>query len=180
MAAVSPMPRSRGGISGFLLILLGAWGAIVPFVGPYFGYAYTPDSAWTYTTGRLWLSILPGGAAFLGGILVLLAASRPAAIMGGLLAALAGTWFVVGVPILTLVVGPGPDGPGVPVVSSGSAFSTPVMRMLEGLGFYYGLGVVIVFFAALAIGRAAVAAAPVGYDAAEPTEPIRPEGYRPA
>lgn len=180
MAAASAMPRSRGGISGFLLILLGAWGAIIPFVGPYFGYAYTPDNAWTYTTGRLWLSILPGAAAFLGGILVLLAASRPAAIMGGLLAALAGAWFVVGVPILTLAVGIGQDGPGVPVVSSGSAFSAPVMRMLEGLGFYYGLGVVIVFFAALAIGRAAVAAAPVGYEAApEPTEPIRPEGYRP-
>jgi hypothetical protein len=44
---------SRGRASGGLLMLLGAWGALVPFVGPYFGYAYTPDKAWAYTSGRL-------------------------------------------------------------------------------------------------------------------------------
>ena len=49
------MRRSRGAFSGFLLMLLGLWGALIPFVGPYFDYAYTPDRAWTYNTGRLWL-----------------------------------------------------------------------------------------------------------------------------
>ena len=44
MAAVSPGRRTRGGISGIMLILLGACGAVIPFVGPYFGYAYTPDT----------------------------------------------------------------------------------------------------------------------------------------
>ena len=43
-------------VSGVLLILLGAWGAVVAFVGPYFHYAYTPDKAWAYNSGRLWLS----------------------------------------------------------------------------------------------------------------------------
>jgi len=61
------MRRSRGAFSGFLLMLLGLWGALIPFVGPYFDYAYTPDKAWTYNTGRLWLEILPGAAVFLGG-----------------------------------------------------------------------------------------------------------------
>ena len=28
------IPRSRGAASGFLLILLGLWGALVPFIGP--------------------------------------------------------------------------------------------------------------------------------------------------
>ncbi len=28
------IPRSRGGISGVLLILLGLWGGVAPFVGP--------------------------------------------------------------------------------------------------------------------------------------------------
>ena len=41
------MPRSRGAASGFLLILLGAWGALIPFVGPYFDFAFTPDTEWT-------------------------------------------------------------------------------------------------------------------------------------
>ena len=30
-------------------------GRLIAFVGPYFQYAYTPDKAFTYTTGRLWL-----------------------------------------------------------------------------------------------------------------------------
>lgn len=182
MAAVATVPRTRGGISGILLILLGAWGAIIPFVGPYFGYAYTPDTTWTYTTGRVWLSILPGAAAFLGGIMVLLAATRPAAMAGGLVALLGGVWFVVGAPILAVVVGPGTSGPGVPVASAGSAFSAPVMRLLEGLGFFSGLGVVIVVFAAFALGRFAVAGVHAGRHAEPPpdeTEPVYPEERNP-
>src|SRR5579875_2266901 len=150
MAAVSPLPRTRGGISGIMLILLGAWGAVVPFVGPYFGYANSPDTAWTYTTGRLWLSVLPGAAALLGG-----------------------AWFAVGSWTAT-VLGTG-FRPGVPVAGPGSAFSAPVMRLLEGLGFFYGLGVVIVFFAALALGRFAVATVPAeGHAEPAPAEPVQP------
>src|ERR1700689_309522 len=69
MAVVARVPRSRGGVSGALLILIGAWGGLAPFVGPYFRFAYTPDKAWAYTSGRLWLSIVPGAAALLGGLL---------------------------------------------------------------------------------------------------------------
>ena len=70
------IPRSRGALSGGLLILLGGWGALVPFVGPYFGYAYTPDNAWHFTLARVWLEILPGGAAVLGGVLIMVSARR--------------------------------------------------------------------------------------------------------
>jgi hypothetical protein len=59
MAGMLRIPRTRGAVSGVLLILLGVWGGLVPFVGPYFHYAYTPDRAWAYTSGRLWLSIVP-------------------------------------------------------------------------------------------------------------------------
>ena len=38
MAGMLQMRRSRGAFSGFLLILLGLWGALIPFVGPYFHY----------------------------------------------------------------------------------------------------------------------------------------------
>ena len=54
------MPRSRGAASGFLLVLLGIWGALIPFVGPYFDFAFTPDREWTWTTARGWLEVLPG------------------------------------------------------------------------------------------------------------------------
>ena len=48
-------PRSRGAASGFLLILLGVWGALIPFVGPNVDFAYSPDQAWTWTAARGWL-----------------------------------------------------------------------------------------------------------------------------
>jgi hypothetical protein len=147
------MTTRIGRVSGCLLMLLGAWGALVPFVGPYFGYAYTPDKAWAYSTGRLWLSVLPGAAAFLGGLLV--AASGRATIPGALLALAGGIWFVVGVPLLHLVK-PG-TGAGSPATVGQALFHPATMHFLENLGFFYGLGVAIVFFAALALGRAGVA-----------------------
>jgi hypothetical protein len=157
---------NRGRVSGVLLVLLGAWGAIIPFVGPYFGYAYTPDKEWAYTSGRLWLSVLPGAAAFLGGLLVIV--SERAAVAGALLAALGGAWFVVGQPVTTLAVTSGSISPGTPVTSSGAAFGAGTMRFLEGLGFFYGLGIVIVFFAALALGQVAIALLMTGRDNAGP------------
>jgi hypothetical protein len=149
MAGITRIPRSRGAVSGLLLILLGAWGGLIPFVGPYFHYAYTPDKAWSYTTGRLWLEILPGAAALLGGLVVLASARRPLAITGAFLAALGGAWFVVGNLVSTFWNGSTPQA-GVP------AGGTITRLALEELGFFGGLGVVIVFFAALALGRCAV------------------------
>ena len=62
------MPRSRGAVSGLLLLILGAWGALIPFVGPYFHFAYTPDQAWAWSTARAWLEVFPGVAAAAGRI----------------------------------------------------------------------------------------------------------------
>jgi len=96
MAGMLQMRRSRGAFSGFLLVLLGLWGAFIPFIGPYFHFAYTPDTAWTYNTARLWLEILPGAAVFLGGFLLMIATGRHIALFGALLAAAAGAWFTLG------------------------------------------------------------------------------------
>ena len=74
------MPRSRGAASGFLLILLGAWGALIPFVGPRFDFAFTPDQEWIWTTARGWLEVLPGAATALGGLLLLMSRNRVTAI----------------------------------------------------------------------------------------------------
>jgi hypothetical protein len=142
--------RSRGALSGFLLVILGIWGAMVPFVGPYFHYAYTPDTSWTYTAERMWLEVLPGIAAILGGLTVAISAHRAIAIFGAWLAAVAGAWFAVGNLVAVLW-------------TSAPATGTPVggknIVMLEQIGFFTGLGVVIVFMAALAIGRFTVVAA---------------------
>jgi hypothetical protein len=149
MAGTTRIPRTRGALSGLLLILLGAWGALIPFVGPYFHYAYTPDKAWAYTTGRLWLEILPGVAAVLGGFIVLSSARRPLALLGAFVAALGGAWFVAG-NLVSVLWNHAIPAAGVPA-------GTSITRLaLEELGFFTGLGVLIVFFAALALGRFAV------------------------
>jgi len=148
--------RRRGqGSGGLLLMLLGAWGALIPFVGPYFNYAYTPDVAWAYTSGRFWLSVLPGAVVFLGGILVL--ASARAASTGAFLAALGGAWFVIGRPVIAEIVAGGSISAGSPLAAPGAGFGPSTMHFLEGLGFFYGLGVLIVFIAARILGAAATA-----------------------
>ena|ERR1700730_2928152 len=151
------IPRSRGALSGGLLILLGGWGALVPFVGPYFGYAYTPDNAWHFTLARVWLENLPGGAAVLGGVLIMVSARRLLTGGGAILALLGGAWFAVG-----SVLGPIWSGtrmnPGTPV--GGTA-----MRAVEQVGFFTGLGIVIVLIAAMALDRCFVASLqPAGPD----------------
>lgn len=150
MTRMLQVPRSRGAVSGLLLVLLGLWGALIPLVGPYFHYAYTPDSAWTLTAGRVWLEIVPGAATFLGGLILLASASRPLAMFGAELAAAAGAWFALGTVIIPLWPAASTLNPGSP------AGTTTAIRQLEHLGFYTGLGVVIVFVAALALGRLTV------------------------
>jgi hypothetical protein len=148
MAGMLQMRRSRGAFSGFLLILLGLWGALIPFVGPYFDFAYTPNKAWTYNTGRLWLELLPGAAVFLGGVLLMIARGRHTALFGALLAVAAGAWFVLGQSLSPLWNNHGAMG-GSP------ASSTVYMRIMEQLGFFTALGIVIVLVAAAALGRIA-------------------------
>jgi hypothetical protein len=183
MNGILRVPRSRGVLSGLLLMLLGAWGALVPFVGPYFHYAYTPDTGWTYTSGRLWLEILPGAATALGGLIVLASAYRPAAHFGAWLAAVSGAWFVLGG-----IIGPTWSGmrmdPGTPVGGT-------TTRALEQIGFFTGLGVLIVALAAVALGRFSVisvrdakraerAVAPPEEKAAKPAGTEKPKTATPA
>ena len=85
--AVARIPRRRGGLCGFLLVLLGLWGGLIALVGPYFHFGYTPDKAWSYSSGRLYLSILPGVVTLIGGLIVMSTRSRTAGVVGGFLAA---------------------------------------------------------------------------------------------
>ena len=121
------MPRSRGAMSGFLLILLGAWGALIPFVGPYLDFAFTPEQAWTWTDARGWLEVLPGAVAVAGGLLLLVSRNRATAMFGGWLAVIAGAWFVVG----RAMAGPlGIGDAGTPVAVDRDEAGSPRARLL--------------------------------------------------
>lgn len=139
--------RSRGAASGFLLILLGLWGALIPFVGPYFDFAFSPDQPWAWTNGRGWLEVLPGAVTVVGGLLMLASRNRATAMLGSWLTVAAGAWFVVGRALA------GPLGLG--SVGSPVAANETKQVWLE-LTYFYGLGAVIVFLGALALGRLSV------------------------
>ena len=127
-------------MSGVLLILLGAWGGLAPFVGPYFHFAYSPDKAWAYTSGRLYLSIVPGAAALLGGLMVVSTGHRAVGVLGSLLAALGGVWFIVGSSVTVLVVKNGSIRPGFPVAGPLGPLSSATRQFLEGLGLFHRRG----------------------------------------
>jgi hypothetical protein len=150
MAGMLRIRRTKGALSGVLLVLLGIWGGLIPFVGPYFHYAYTPDRAFAATAGRMWLEVLPGAVTLVAGIVVLVSRFRPVAVFASWLAALAGAWFIVG----GLVAAQWASLPG-----AGTPVGGSTRAVLEQVGFFTGLGVVIVFVAAVALGRFTVVAA---------------------
>jgi hypothetical protein len=128
------MQRSRGAGSAFLLVLLGLWGAIIPFVGPYFGYTFGVTTPWFFTYDRLWLDVLPGVAVLLGGLILGPSANRASGGFGAWLALLGGIWFTVGPVISQLWRVGGLAGP------IGAPAGPSVLQMLEQLGYFYGLG----------------------------------------
>ncbi|WP_280473338.1 hypothetical protein [Nocardia cyriacigeorgica] len=160
------IPRSRGAVGGLVVLLLGIWGALIPFIGPYFDFTYTPDDPWVWTAARGWLQVLPGVAAIVGGLLMLMSRNRVVASFGGWLSVAAGVWFVIG-PVLADLLRLGDIGE--PVATS------DLKRALLQLTFFYGLGALILFFAATSLGRRLLA----GVHAHRHARPRRPLRRRP-
>ncbi|WP_406816102.1 hypothetical protein [Mycobacterium sp. M23085] len=171
------MPRSRGAVSGLLLVILGAWGALIPFVGPHFNFAYTPDRDWAWSTARGWLEVAPGVATALGGLMLIVAGNRVAAMLGGWLAVLAGAWFVVGGQVAPLL---GIGSAGDPIAA------TDRKRAVLEVTYFSGLGALIIFVGGVVLARTAVRLArdvhPVTAEraAAPAVEPYRDSAYEPA
>src|SRR5712691_1882401 len=131
MVGAVPMSRSRGSVSGLALVLFGAWGGLAPFIGPYFHSGFEPDQAWYYNAARLYASILPGAVVLLAGLVVLGTRTRWFGGIAAVIAAAGGAWFVAGREVL-------------PVLASDPNSNS--------------VGLLIVFFAALALGRQSIAA----------------------
>ncbi|HEY5985503.1 MAG TPA: hypothetical protein VIV12_03825, partial [Streptosporangiaceae bacterium] len=88
----------------------------------------------------------PGAAAALGGLILLVSAVRPMAMMGAGLAAAGGAWFAVGSVLSPLWA-------HASWLSTGSPVGGTVRQLTEHIGFFTGLGIVIVFLGAAAMGR---------------------------
>jgi len=141
------MPRSRGAVSGLLLIILGVWGALIPFIGPYFHFAYTPDQVWAWSTARAWLEVFPGATTAVGGFLLLVSGNRATAMFGAWLAVIAGAWFVVGRTLASLLR-LGDIGHPIAV--------TDAKRAVIEISYFSGLGALIVFLGGAVLARVSV------------------------
>ncbi|HEY7484765.1 MAG TPA: hypothetical protein VH912_09935 [Streptosporangiaceae bacterium] len=147
-----------------MLVLLGLWGGLIPFVGPYADFAFTPNDTWVFNADRFWLNVVPAIATGLGGLIVLFSANRAVAIFGAWLATLGGAWFIVGGPVSLLWKAAGTTATGTPI-------GDEVRQVAEQLAFFTGLGALVVFFGALALGRFSV----VGVREARYAEAAGPE-----
>jgi hypothetical protein len=165
------IPRRRGALTGILLVILGLWAALVPFIGPYFDYQIGTTDTWDWSIDRLWLSVLPGAAAAIGGLIMLRSTRRSTASLGGLLALAAGLWLVAG-PTISMLWNDGTSATGAAIGDNGT-------RVLEWIGFFYGSGAVITLFSSYGLGF--LAALPVVDEAVKPVEkPVEAAPARPA
>jgi hypothetical protein len=135
---------------GFLLVALGAWGAIVPFVGPEFGFPFPAGSdvgSWEWSETTWQLSLLPGIGTVYGGLILLglLGSVRIVPAFGALIALVSGAWFVLGSEFSRLWTTPPPDGTG-----------SDWMVIATNVGYHEGLGLAIVALSALALGMLAL------------------------
>lgn len=160
--------------AGLLILIGGIWGGLAPFVGPYFHFVLGPDKAWTWTSGRLWLSVVPGIVAVVAGLMLLRAGPRTGGRLGALLAIAAGAWFAIGPDVSEFWHAGGAQG-----VAKGAKTT----RIFEMLAFHTGLGVAIATLGGYALPglllarRRAVTGVPAeetGMQTRRSTEPVQP------
>jgi hypothetical protein len=143
------VPPAALGTVGFLIVLLGAWAGIVPFVGPSFGFSGDGSSSWMWNLPHALLWVAPGAVAVWCGLMML--GLVPRAISGfgrlgsaalGTITAACGAWLVIGPsawPVLE-------HSAGVFVPAS------PLRELAYLIGYSLGPGILLVLFGAFAIG----------------------------
>src|SRR5947199_2843778 len=139
------IPRTKGALSGFLIVVLGVWAGLVPFVGPYFHFAMHSNQHWEWFADRFWLEVLPAAVAVIGGLILMTGMTRASTMFGALLALAAGLWFIVG-PNVSMLWNHGAITVGPPMGRHN------ITRTLEWIGFFYGVGALITMFSSYALG----------------------------
>ncbi len=143
------VPATGLGVTGFTIMLLGAWAGIVPFVGPTFGFSADGASSWYWNLPHALLWLAPGAVAVWCGLMML--GLVPRAIAGfarlgsaalGTVAAICGAWLVIG-PLAWPVL---ERSAGVFVPAS------PIRELAYQIGYSLGPGVLLVVLGAFALG----------------------------
>src|SRR5580658_2981795 len=120
------------GTVGLLLVAISGWGAIVPFLGPTFGYSADGAGSWHWSSTHAVVSVAPGLIGVLVGLMVLFSSrgmvvgrGRFSLAGAGLIVLASGAWFAV--------------APWAwPVINNRNAYFVPAapLRMLENVTGY--------------------------------------------
>jgi hypothetical protein len=128
------------GTVALIMLIVSAWGGIIPYVGPLFGYDGNGVGSWYWSLTHSVVALIPACLGVLVAVWVL--ASLPAIGYGagrarlslcGLLAMIAGAWFVVG-PLAWRVV----DHVGPYFAKAG-----PLHELAFQIGYSFGPGVIV-------------------------------------
>jgi hypothetical protein len=150
--AVGPsVPPAGIGMVGVMTVLVGAWGGIVPFVGPTFGFSADGSGSWYWSLPHALLWMVPGAVAVFCGLVMLGLVPRAFAGLArlgswvtGLLTVCCGAWFVVGVfawPVLR---------------NAGTVFqhASAIREFSYWIGYSLGPGLLLAMLGAFAMGWA--------------------------
>jgi hypothetical protein len=136
---------------GFIALIVSAWGGIVPFVGPTFGFSADGAASWHWELSHVVLGLIPGALGciaaltFLAPVNATVTRRRLSLSTSGVIGIASGAWFVVG-PLAWPVL-----------VNTHSYFvvATPLRALEFQIGYSLGPGLILVMCSAFAMGWAA-------------------------
>jgi hypothetical protein len=136
---------------GIVTVMISAWGGIVPYVGPTFGYTADGSASWQWSLTHSVLALVPGAIGCLAGLSFLaripersIGRRKTSLSMAGLIAGLCGAWFVIG-PLAW------------PVIDNTRAYfvgASPLRQLANEVGYSLGTGLILAMCGAFAIGWA--------------------------
>ncbi len=144
--------RAGVALAGLVAVLAAAWGGVVPYVGPLFGYSADGSNAWHWSLPHAVLALVPGVVGVLLGLLIVaesrgigVGKGRVSLATAGTLLMVCGAWFAIG-PLAWPVVFSS---------SSGYFVASSHLGLLEDeVGYSIGTGMILVICGAFVDGWA--------------------------
>jgi hypothetical protein len=136
---------------GILTVAISAWGGIIPYVGPSFGFSADGSGSWQWNLTHSVVALVPGAVGCLMGLSFLvripdgrIGRRRTSLSMAGFIAVLCGAWFVVG-PLAW------------PVIDNTRSYfvaASPLRMLANPVGYSLGTGLILAMCGAFALGWA--------------------------
>jgi hypothetical protein len=131
--------------------MISAWGGIIPYVGPTFGFSADGSGSWQWNLTHSVLALIPGAVGCLIGLTFMaripdarIGRRKMSLSMAGLIAVLCGAWFVIG-PLAWSVI----DNTRAYFVAA-----SPLRMLANEVGYSLGTGLILALCGAFAIGWA--------------------------